>query len=87
LVNFGGFTDGDRAVFLADHFKAKNIYLVGFDFEGKDSAFKKLDKVKLKKLDWAHVLIAMLDSPAIQFIEEKGGPMPKKADDEKCEDA
>jgi hypothetical protein len=87
LVNFGGFTDGDRAVFLADHFKAKNIYLVGFDFEGKDSAFKKMDKVKLKKLDWAHVLIAMLDNPALQFIEDKEGPRPKKSNDENCEDA
>jgi uncharacterized Rossmann fold enzyme len=86
LVNFGGFTDGDRAVFLADHFKAKNIYLVGFDFEGKDSAFKTMDKVKLKKLDWAHVLIAMLDNPAIQFIEDRGGPRKAKADDEGCED-
>src|SRR5256884_6411911 len=32
LRNFGGFTDGDRAVFLADHFGAARIHLVGFDF-------------------------------------------------------
>jgi hypothetical protein len=86
LVNFGGFTDGDRAVFLADHFKAKNIYLVGFDFEGKDSAFKQMDKVKLKKLDWAHVLIAMLDNPAIQFIEDRDGPGKARTDDKQCKD-
>jgi len=85
LVNFGGFTDGDRAVFLADHFKAKNIYLAGFDFEGKDSAFKTMDKAKLKKLDWAHVLIAMLDNPAIQFIEDIDNPRPK--DDDRCKEA
>ena len=32
LQNYGGFTDGDRAVFIADHFKAKKIFLIGFDF-------------------------------------------------------
>ncbi|ALM75420.1 6-hydroxymethylpterin diphosphokinase MptE-like protein [Thermococcus barophilus] len=30
--NFGGFTDGDRAVFLAEEFGAEEIILVGFDF-------------------------------------------------------
>lgn len=84
LVNFGGFTDGDRAVFLADHFGAKDIYLVGFDFEGKESAFKTMDKAKLKKLDWAHVLIAMLDNPVIKFIDERDSPDKARSDD--CED-
>ncbi len=32
LYNFGGFTDGDRCVFLANYFNAKNIILVGMDF-------------------------------------------------------
>jgi len=30
--NFFGFTDGDRAVFIAKYFSARNIELVGFDF-------------------------------------------------------
>ncbi|MFH1404000.1 MAG: 6-hydroxymethylpterin diphosphokinase MptE-like protein [Candidatus Altiarchaeota archaeon] len=30
--NFGGFTDGDRAVHLVEHFKPKNIVLAGMDF-------------------------------------------------------
>ena len=30
--NFGGFTDGDRCVFLANHFNAKKIILLGMDF-------------------------------------------------------
>jgi hypothetical protein len=30
--NFFGFTDGDRAYFLAKYFEAKNIELMGFDF-------------------------------------------------------
>ncbi|MDH7507013.1 MAG: DUF115 domain-containing protein [Candidatus Thermoplasmatota archaeon] len=62
--NFGGFTDGDRAVFLADHFKAKKIFLVGFDFNneiGKYSFPKKKDKnLKLKKLKWCEYLIEFL---------------------------
>ncbi|USG99512.1 DUF115 domain-containing protein [Thermococcus argininiproducens] len=32
VYNFGGFTDGDRAAFLAEELGAKRISLVGFDF-------------------------------------------------------
>ena len=32
VYNFGGFTDGDRAVFLAEELGAKKIFLIGFDF-------------------------------------------------------
>ena len=32
IHNFGGFTDGDRCVFLANRFKAKKIILFGMDF-------------------------------------------------------
>ena len=32
VYNFGGFTDGDRCVFLADEFGAKEIVLVGMEF-------------------------------------------------------
>ncbi|ALV62686.1 Uncharacterized protein ADU37_CDS09870 [Thermococcus sp. 2319x1] len=32
VYNFGGFTDGDRAVFLAEELGAKEIFLIGFDF-------------------------------------------------------
>lgn len=35
LFNFGGFTDGDRAVFLSIHFQAPIIGLIGFDFGGE----------------------------------------------------
>jgi len=60
LHNFGGFTDGDRAVFLAQHFGASRILLIGFDFEhpspkDEDAATKK------KKLAWAKRLIALVD--------------------------
>lgn len=64
VYNFGGFTDGDRAVFLANHFNAKKIHLVGFDFNGeigKYSFSEKKDKnLKLKKLRWCKYLIKYL---------------------------
>ena len=59
LRNFGGFTDGDRAVFLADHFGAARIRLVGFDFENPNA--KDLDRrTKQRKLDWAYILLSSL---------------------------
>ena len=60
LHNFGGFTDGDRAAYLADHFGAASIRLVGFDFEHpspKDADPRR----KQKKLDWAYILLQNLD--------------------------
>ena len=64
LQNFGGFTDGDRAIFLSRHFKAKKIFLIGFDFNkgiGKYSFPKKKNKnLKLKKLRWCKYLIELL---------------------------
>lgn len=61
IYNFGGFTDGDRAVCLADHFGAKKIFLAGFDFEdvGKYSKSKEL---KMKKLGWAKRIIEKIDN-------------------------
>lgn len=61
LFNFGGFTDGDRAVFLADHFRPKVIYLMGFDFNGKVGKYSFTEKekvtMKLKKLAWCRRLL------------------------------
>lgn len=74
LHNFGGFTDGDRCVFLADHFKAKKINLVGFDYNsgiGKYSFSKHKNKEnKLKKLRWCKYLIDQLkrENPSIKYI-------------------
>ena len=61
IHNFGGFTDGDRAVCLADCFGAKKIFLAGFDFEnvGKYSKSKEL---KMKKLEWAKRIIEKIDN-------------------------
>ena len=35
LDNFGGFTDGDRAAFTAQHFGARSIILLGFNFNSE----------------------------------------------------
>ncbi len=57
LVNYGGFTDGDRAVCIARHFGALRIHLAGFDLtspvakDGSDPA------VKARKLKWAERII------------------------------
>lgn len=64
IHNFGGFTDGDRAVFLASHFKAKKLYLIGFDFDGRIGKYSypknKNKKLKMKKLRWCKHLIGLL---------------------------
>lgn len=66
IKNFGGFTDGDRCVFLANHFCAKKIILMGMDFGekiGRHSLTKKSDrKIKLKKLKRGEKLLAWLSS-------------------------
>jgi len=66
IFDFGGFTDGDRAVFIADHFGAEEIRLAGFDFENPRKKDKDL-KTKARKLDWAYVLIQSLDNERIIF--------------------
>jgi uncharacterized Rossmann fold enzyme len=51
--NFGGFTDGDRAAFLADAFGASRIRLYGFDFDDARGE-------KREKLRWARRLLRVL---------------------------
>ena len=66
IQNFGGFTDGDRGVFLASYFGAKKIILFGMDFGNKIGRFsntKKSDrKVKLKKLEIGESLLIWLST-------------------------
>ncbi len=70
LFNYGGFTDGDRAVYIADHFKAKKIYLIGFDFNNKIGkySFTKDKQIKKKKLIWCELLIKRLNNHKIVFM-------------------
>jgi len=57
VYNFGGFTDGDRAYFLARACDAASITLHGFDFEHPVRKPGKNPAVKQKKLRWARHLI------------------------------
>jgi len=66
LYNFGGFTDGDRAVFLAVALGASEIVLAGMDFgdmttkysrPNLESEVEEADEVKKKKLKYAEKLV------------------------------
>lgn len=56
LVNHGGFTDGDRAAYLADACGAASLSLAGFDL--RDTA---VDAEKRWKLAWAERLLGHLE--------------------------
>jgi uncharacterized Rossmann fold enzyme len=60
LLNVGGFTDGDRGVFLAEESGAGRILLWGFDFGAVDEVDPSARTRKLAKLDWARRLIGEL---------------------------
>jgi len=53
--NFGGFTDGDRAVFAADELGAARIRIIGFDL-----ADRNVDPLKRGKLYWAGELLRLI---------------------------
>lgn len=64
LYNFGGFTDGDRCVFLAKELGAASVKLLGFDFDDESVTPR-----KRKKLAWARKLIdlALSENSSNQF--------------------
>jgi hypothetical protein len=57
VVNAGGFTDGDRAAFLADHLGAAALVFVGWDFDDPT-----VDPMKAAKLRWAARLLTWLEA-------------------------
>ena len=56
ILNYGGFTDGDRAAFLADSLGAKKIIFAGWDFDDKSIGIE-----KKRKLEWAEFLLRLLE--------------------------
>lgn len=62
VYNFGGFTDGDRAVFIADHFGAREIVLNGWDL---GTPVGDEQGVKREKLRWAKTLLDLIRTPLI----------------------
>lgn len=57
VYNFGGFTDGDRAAFLADHLGASELVFPGWDFDDPG-----VDGMKAQKLEWAERLLFWLET-------------------------
>ena len=55
IHNFGGFSDGDRAVFAADEIGAARVRIIGFDL-----ADRNVDPVKRGKLFWAGELLRLI---------------------------
>ncbi|WP_135663480.1 6-hydroxymethylpterin diphosphokinase MptE-like protein [Halorhabdus rudnickae] len=56
VANYGGFTDGDRAAFLADHLDADELVFPGWDFDDET-----LGVEKRRKLQWAERLLYWLE--------------------------
>jgi len=54
--NFGGFTDGDRAAFLADHLGAGELRFPGWELDDVS-----VDPEKARKLEWAERLLYWLE--------------------------
>ncbi len=65
VYNFGGFTDGDRSVFIAKEMGARSITLIGFDFRDEN-----VTPLKKKKLRWAEKLINMIMVEGAFLIDE-----------------
>ncbi|WP_440059272.1 6-hydroxymethylpterin diphosphokinase MptE-like protein [Thermogladius sp. 4427co] len=60
VYNFGGFTDGDRAAFIARALGAKRVLLFGFDFDNPSTcnpSIRKNLRVKKIKLEIARYLL------------------------------
>ncbi|MFX1285183.1 MAG: 6-hydroxymethylpterin diphosphokinase MptE-like protein [Promethearchaeota archaeon] len=66
LFNFGGFTDGDRAIFMAIHFQSPLIGLIGFDFGTQIGEYSTLNspikKTQRKKLEKFRIALNLIDT-------------------------
>jgi len=87
LLNVGGFTDGDRAAYLADHLGAEKILLWGFAFDRTAPNDPAAHEVKLRKLGWARRMLGELaaDGRTPMFLWRADGtfsPYPPERYDE-----
>lgn len=57
VENVGGFTDGDRGAFLADHLGAATLRFPGWDFDDPTAS-----PTKRRKLEWAERLLFWLET-------------------------
>jgi uncharacterized Rossmann fold enzyme len=58
VYNFGGFTDGDRAVLIASHFGVKNISTIGWDLDHPYPKERSDPVMKSRKLRWARKIVS-----------------------------
>ena len=65
VVNYGGFTDGDRAAFLADALGAADLRYVGWDLDDPT-----VDDAKAAKLAWARRLLRWLAARRDESFDE-----------------
>ncbi|MGD0718457.1 MAG: 6-hydroxymethylpterin diphosphokinase MptE-like protein [Thermoplasmata archaeon] len=74
LIDVGGFTDGDRAVYLAEHVGAERILLWGFDFDRIEEVAPREREHKIKKLAFArgalHALAARSSVPIVLWSRD-----------------
>ncbi len=61
LLDVGGFTDGDRAAFLAEALGARRVLLWGFEFDRVEEESDAARERKLRKLAWARRLLRELE--------------------------
>lgn len=73
VYNFFGFTDGDRAAYLADYLGAETIMLAGFDFANPNLKPGQDRDRKMKKLKWARLLLQ-------ELAIERGKTLPDTGD-------
>jgi uncharacterized Rossmann fold enzyme len=69
VFNFGGFTDGDRAVEIARHFGAREIELIGFDFDWREDESVE----RAKKIGWARHIVCDLNPRDVVIRGARGG--------------
>jgi len=75
VYNFGGFTDGDRCVFMAEEMGAKSIVLVGMDFTDETTKYSKgkaiNERLKRQKLKQAKRLLEILSKRSNSMLFNK----------------
>lgn len=75
IMNYGGYTDGDRGVFIAHHFGAKMGILIGWDFNGFVGKYSKPWLSKITKA-WPEKLEKFrIATELLKWLREKGFPL------------
>jgi len=69
LVNFGGFTDGDRAACICAELGAETLSLAGFDFRNPAEKSGRSPEVKARKLGWAEKILHRLASDGVKILD------------------